>query len=106
MVCTAVHRKSIEAPCSPPAADSKCKKMISFYCSSLANPVRLRRATGNALVVAFSGMEPRHRPGTFQTFALALPRLKTSLPIWHRLENKQLLLSLLDRVGAVKEVIL
>jgi hypothetical protein len=49
-------------------------------------------------------MEPRHRLGTFQTFALALPRLETSLPIWHWLENKQLLLSLLERVGAVKEV--
>jgi hypothetical protein len=47
----------IEAPCSPPAAgreSSKCKEGIPFYCSSLANPVRLRRTTGNALAVAFS----------------------------------------------------
>jgi hypothetical protein len=43
-----------EAPCSPPQADSKCKEVIPFYCSSLANPVRLRRTTGNALAVAFS----------------------------------------------------
>jgi hypothetical protein len=37
----------IEAPCpalaglkrdSPPSADSKCKEVIPFYCSSLANP--------------------------------------------------------------------
>ena len=33
---------------------SKCKEVIPFYCSSLANPVRLRRTTGNALAVAFS----------------------------------------------------
>jgi hypothetical protein len=49
--------RAIEAPCSPPAADrksSKCKEVIPFYCSSLANPVRLRRTTGNALAVAFS----------------------------------------------------
>jgi len=44
----------IEAPCSPPQADSKCKEVIPFYFSSLANPVRLRRTTGNALAVAFS----------------------------------------------------
>jgi hypothetical protein len=47
----------IEAPFSPPAADresSKCKEVIPFYCSSLANPVRLRRTTGKALTVAFS----------------------------------------------------
>jgi hypothetical protein len=42
------------ASCSPPSADSKCKEVITFYCSSLANPVRLRRTTGNALAVAFS----------------------------------------------------
>ncbi|MGB6380121.1 MAG: hypothetical protein WBG51_03015, partial [Syntrophobacteria bacterium] len=32
---------AIEAPCSPPEADresSKCKEVIPFYCSSLANP--------------------------------------------------------------------
>jgi hypothetical protein len=29
----------IEAPCGPPQADSKCKEVIPFYCSSLANPV-------------------------------------------------------------------
>jgi hypothetical protein len=51
MIRTAVHRESVEAPCSPPAADSKCKEMIPFYCSSLANPVRLRRTTGNALAL-------------------------------------------------------
>jgi hypothetical protein len=39
---------------SPPSADSKCKEVIPFYCSSLANPVRLRRTTGTALAVAFS----------------------------------------------------
>ena len=33
---------------------SKCKEVIPFYCSSLANPVRLRRTTGNALAGAFS----------------------------------------------------
>jgi len=49
-------------------------------------------------------MEPRHRLGKFQKFVLALPRLRASLPIRHWLENKQLLLSLHDRVGAVKEV--
>ena len=36
---------------------SKCKEVIPFYCSSLANPVRLRRTTGNALAVAFSTIE-------------------------------------------------
>jgi hypothetical protein len=51
-------------------------------------------------------MEPRHRLGKFQKFVLALPRLRASLPIRHWLENKQLLLSLHDRVGAVKEVTL
>ncbi len=51
-------------------------------------------------------MEPRYRLGTYQKFALALSRLRASLPIWHRLENKQLLLSLNDGVGAVKEVTL
>ena len=38
---TAVTSPPIEAPCSPPAADresSKCKEVIPFYCSSLANP--------------------------------------------------------------------
>jgi hypothetical protein len=52
-----------EAPCpaiaglkrdSPPAADSKYKEVIPFYCSSLANPVRLGRTTGNAVALAFS----------------------------------------------------
>jgi hypothetical protein len=36
----------IEAPCSPPEADresSKCKEVIPFYCSSLANPAARRR---------------------------------------------------------------
>jgi hypothetical protein len=31
--------------------DLKCKEEIPFYCSSLANPVRLRRTTGNALAL-------------------------------------------------------
>ena len=45
MVCVAVHRESIEAPCPALAGlkrdreSSKCKEMIPFYCSSLANPV-------------------------------------------------------------------
>jgi hypothetical protein len=51
-------------------------------------------------------MEPRHILGKFKKFALGLPRLRASLPIWHWLENTQLLLSLYDRVGAVKEVTL
>jgi hypothetical protein len=46
--------KRIEAPCSPPLADSKCKEVIPFYCSSLAIPVRLWRTTGSALAGAFS----------------------------------------------------
>jgi hypothetical protein len=37
---------------------SKCKEVIPFYCSSLANPVRLRRTTGHALAGAF--LPPQH----------------------------------------------
>ena len=47
----------IEAPCpalSGLKRDSKCKEVIPFHCSSLANPVRLRRTTRLALAVAFS----------------------------------------------------
>jgi hypothetical protein len=39
--------------------DSKCKEEILFYCSSLANPVRLRRTTGSALAVAFYSINSR-----------------------------------------------
>ena len=46
-----VRRKAIEAPCIPPSADLKCKEVTPSYCSSLANPVRLRRTTGNALAL-------------------------------------------------------
>jgi hypothetical protein len=66
-----VRLRRIEAPC-PALAElkrdresSKCKEVILFYCSSLANPAaRLvdelkscrasRVVTGNALAVAFS----------------------------------------------------
>ena len=50
----------IEAPCPALAGlkrdseSSKCKEVIPFYCSSLANPVRLRWTMGNALAAAFS----------------------------------------------------
>jgi hypothetical protein len=53
----------IEAPCPALVTlkrdreSSKCKEVIQFYCSSLANPVRLRRTTGNALAGAFSATE-------------------------------------------------
>jgi hypothetical protein len=46
----------IEAPCSPPAANresSKCKVLKPFYCSLLANPVRLRRTTGKSSLKHF-----------------------------------------------------
>ena len=42
----------IEAPCPALAGlkrdreSSKCKEVIPFYCSSLANPARLRRTAG------------------------------------------------------------
>jgi len=37
-VCKPATKLIIEAPRSPPEADSKCKEVISFYCGSLANP--------------------------------------------------------------------
>jgi hypothetical protein len=47
-----------DVPLKLPAAScresSKCKEVIPFDCSSLANPVRLRRTMGTALAVAFS----------------------------------------------------
>ena len=59
----------IEAPCPALAGlkrdreSSKCKEVIPFYCSSLANPVRLRRTTGNALAEAFSMTKTKDRFG-------------------------------------------
>jgi hypothetical protein len=44
----------LKLPAASYRESSKCKEVILFYCSSLANPVRLRRTTGNALAVAFS----------------------------------------------------
>jgi hypothetical protein len=47
-----MHKRSIlKLPAASCRESSKCKVFISFYCSSLANPVRLRRTTGNALAL-------------------------------------------------------
>ena len=86
MVRTAVHRESIEAPCSPPAAGPR-SGIYRASCSIFKHGTQTQT-------------------GAYQKFALALPRLEASLPIWHWLENKQLLLSRHDRGGAVKEVTL
>jgi hypothetical protein len=43
----------LKLPAASCRESSKCKEVIPFYCSSLANPVRLRRTTGNALAEAF-----------------------------------------------------
>jgi hypothetical protein len=47
----------LKLPAASRRESSKCKEVIPFYCSSLANPARLRQNTGNALAGAFSKVE-------------------------------------------------
>ncbi len=51
-----VSRQQLKLPAVPPRRDresSKCKVFKPFYCSSLANPVRLRRTGGMRSLLHF-----------------------------------------------------
>jgi hypothetical protein len=80
MVRTAVHRESIEAPCSPPQADSKCKEMIPFYCSSLANPVAPPKAGFNRASCSIFKHGTQTQTGS-ESANLALAREQTALAL-------------------------